>query len=110
MLVEVRVRFITVFASIPKNNLASDPTTSMILCETSVKPAIPNASHRREIICCKRAILSLSSSKILTPHPPLPLASVYPPAFVGGEDTLARRRGGWAVNILEDGRDMIALL
>ncbi len=27
--------------------------------------------YRREIIYCKRAILSLSSSKILTPHPPL---------------------------------------
>jgi hypothetical protein len=26
--------------------------------------------NRREIIYCKRAILSLSSSKILTPHPP----------------------------------------
>ncbi len=26
---------------------------------------------RREIIYCKRAILSLSSSKILTPNPPL---------------------------------------
>ncbi len=29
---------------------------------------------------------------------------------VGGEDTLARRRGGWGVNILEDERDRIALL
>jgi hypothetical protein len=39
----------------------------------------------REIIYCKRAILSLSSSKILTPHPPLRLASVsYPPTKAGG--------------------------
>jgi hypothetical protein len=30
-----------------------------------------NRTHRREIIYCKRAILSLSSSKIWTPHPPL---------------------------------------
>jgi hypothetical protein len=29
---------------------------------------------------------------------------------LGGEDTLARRRGGWGVNILEDERDSIALL
>ncbi len=66
--------------------------------------------ERREIIYCKRAVLSLSSSKILTPHPPLRPASVYPPAFVGGEDTLARQRGGWGVNILEGERDRIALL
>ncbi len=46
---------------------------------------------------CKRAILYLWSSKILTPHPPLPLpapASVYR-LCCGGEDTLAGRRGGW---------------
>jgi hypothetical protein len=35
--------------------------------------------NRREIIYCKRAILCLSSSKILTPHPPLRLASVSSP-------------------------------
>jgi hypothetical protein len=41
--------------------------------------------HRREIIYCKREILSLSSSKILTPHPPLRLASVSsPPTKAGG--------------------------
>jgi hypothetical protein len=67
---------------------------------------VGDGSWRREIIYFKNAILilSLSSSKILTPHPPLP------PTFVGGEDTLARRRGGWGVNILEDERDRIALL
>jgi hypothetical protein len=36
-----------------------------------------------------------------SPHRP---ASVYPPPLVRGEDTLARGRGGWGVNILEDGR------
>jgi hypothetical protein len=61
---------------------------------------------------CKRAILCLSSSKILTiltPHPPL---RVNPPPFLGGggEDTLAGRRGGWGVNILEDESHRIALL
>jgi hypothetical protein len=41
--------------------------------------------NRRDIIYCKRAILSLSSSKILTPHPPLRLASVSsPPTKAGG--------------------------
>jgi hypothetical protein len=71
--------------------------------------SVSHALQRREIIYWKRAILSLSSSKILTPHPLLRPASVYPPAFVGGEDTLARRRGGRGINILEDERDRIAL-
>jgi hypothetical protein len=30
--------------------------------------------------------------------------------FLYGEDTLARGRGGWGVNILEEERDRIALL
>ncbi len=79
------------------------------VCKIRLKVIISKHATRREIIyCVKRAILSLSSSKILTPHPPLRQASVY--AFVGGEDTLARRRGGWGFNILEDERDRIALL
>jgi hypothetical protein len=41
-------------------------------------------------------------NKILTPHPPHRPASVYPPPLVREEDTLAGRRGGWGVNILED--------
>ncbi len=67
--------------------------------------------ERREIIYCKRAILSLTSSKMLTPHPPLSLASESPPPPNKGEGcTLAGRRGVWGVNILEDERDRIALL
>jgi hypothetical protein len=48
----------------------------------------------------------------IDPLPPLRPASVYPPPLVGGggEDTLAGRRGGWGVNILEDERHRIALL
>ncbi len=74
--------------------------------------ALPVRLERREIIYCKRAILSLSSSKILTTHPPLRLASVSSPPTKAGGYTLAGRRGGWGggVNILEDGRDRIALL
>jgi hypothetical protein len=56
------------------------------------------------IFYCKRAILFLLSSKILTPHPPLR------PAFVAGEDRRTGRKGGWRVNILEDERNRIALL
>ncbi len=40
----------------------------------------------------------------IDPHPPHRPASVYHPPLVRGEDTLARRRGGWGVNILEDVR------
>ncbi len=59
------------------------------------------------IFYCKRAILFLSSSKILTPHPPLRPASLSSPRNKAGgyttlHYTLAGRRGGWGVNILED--------
>jgi hypothetical protein len=40
------------------------------------------------------------------PHRP---ASVYPPAFGAGEDTLAGWRGGRGVNILEDARHFSVL-
>jgi hypothetical protein len=52
--------------------------------------------NRREIIYCKWAILSLSSTKILTPPSPSPSDECVPPPLLGGggEDTLARRRGG----------------
>jgi hypothetical protein len=55
--------------------------------KTEAKPA-----HRREIIYCKRAILSLSSSKILTPPPPpSPPGECVLPPNKGGGYTLARR-------------------
>jgi hypothetical protein len=38
----------------------------------------------------------------IDPPPPHRPASVYPPPLVRGEDTLARWRWGWGVNILED--------
>jgi hypothetical protein len=65
------------------------------------------------IFYCKRAILFLlflSSSQILTPHPPLRPASLSSSRNKGGGYTLAGRRGGWGVNILEDERNRIALL
>ncbi len=61
----------------------------------------------------ERAILCLSSSKILTPHPPLrPARQVctLPPSLVRGEDTRAGWRGGWGVNIWKDARHRIGLL
>ena len=47
---------------------------------------------RREIIYCKRAILSLSSSKILTPYPPLHPASVSSPSS-GFDPSILRHSG-----------------
>ncbi len=43
--------------------------------------------HRVHILLYKRAILFLSSPKLLTPHPPLRPASVYPPPCGGGGQT-----------------------
>jgi len=40
----------------------------------------------------------------IDPASPSPPAECLPPPLVRGEDTLARRRGGWGVNILEDVR------
>jgi hypothetical protein len=57
------------------------------------------------IFYCKRAMLFLSFSKILTPHPPLRPASLSSPRNKGGEYTLVGRRGDWGVNILEDERN-----
>ncbi len=45
------------------------------------------------IFYCKRAILFLSSSKILTPHPPLRPASLFSPRNKGGGCTLAGGEG-----------------
>jgi hypothetical protein len=47
-----------------------------------------------ERLDCKRPILWLASSKILTPHPPLHPASVSSPRTKGGGYTLAGGAGG----------------
>jgi hypothetical protein len=47
-----------------------------------------------ELLNCRRQILCLASSKILTPHLHHRPASVYPRAFGAGGDTLAGWRGG----------------
>jgi hypothetical protein len=60
-----------------KNNLQKDPGEAVYLTEY--------------IFYCKRAILFLLSSKILTPYPPL---ECVPPAFVaGGGQTRRAERG-----------------
>ncbi len=46
------------------------------------------------IFYCKRAILFLSSSKILIPHPPLRPASVYPPPLLRGRTDSPGGEGG----------------
>jgi hypothetical protein len=54
---------------------------------------------------CKRPIQCLAFSEILTPHP-LTARQVCtpPPLRCGGEDTLAKGRGGGGVNSLKDAR------
>ncbi len=52
-------------------------------------PNSDEGTDHRVQFYCKRAILFLSSSKILTPHPPLHPASVYSPPLLRGEDRLA---------------------
>ncbi len=66
--------------------------------------------ERRQIIYSKRAILSLASSKILTPHPPLRLASESSPPTKAGGAHSPGGEGDGGVNILEDERYRIALL
>ncbi len=67
--------------------------------------------NRREIITVRGQSYV---SRLPKYWPPTPLSArrVCPPPLDGrgGEDTLARRRGGWGVNILEDERHRIALL
>jgi hypothetical protein len=46
---------------------------------------------------CKRPILCLASSKLLTPHPPLRPASVYPAFVGGGGQTRRAERGGGSI-------------
>ncbi len=69
---------------------------------------------REYIFYCKRAILFLSSSKILTPpSPETPGAGVDPAVFWGGgggEGHSRRAVRGRGVDILEDERSRIALL
>jgi hypothetical protein len=57
------------------------------------------------IFYCKMAILFLSSSKILTPHPPLHPVRMSSPRNKGRGYTLAGWTGGWGINILEDERN-----
>jgi hypothetical protein len=45
----------------------------------------------------------------IDPPPPHRPASVYPPAFGAGEDTLARGRGGGGVNSSEEARHCYVL-
>ncbi len=58
-----------------------------------------NKRGRREIITVRGQSYVLHLPKHWPPHPPLRPASV-----LRGEDTLARGRGGWRFNILEDSR------
>ncbi len=67
------------------------------------KPTRYQLSHAAPYYCCKRAILCLASSKILTPHPPLRPASACTPRLCWwGRTHSPVGVWGWGVNILED--------
>ncbi len=74
----------------------SEPTKLLAHYETKTqKRRGPQTDkHTEYIFYCKRAILFLSSSKILTPHPPLRPASLSSPRNKGGGYTLERGIGG----------------
>jgi hypothetical protein len=81
--------------------LASKEEIRRLFVPPELAPQIPLIVER---LYCKRPILWLASSKILTPQPPSPPGECVPPAFGAGEDTLAGWRRGWGINILEDAR------
>jgi hypothetical protein len=71
----------------------AQPKTALILSFSLLSMAQCSYTRALFTFYCKRAILFLSSSKILTPHPPLR----------PGEDTLAGRIGGsifWKTRVL----------
>jgi hypothetical protein len=85
-LIQLAVEMVTPCTSILLAVEMDTPCTSILLAvemDTTV-----------ERLYCKRPILCLASSQILTPHPPHRPASVYPPAFgAGGGHTRWLERG-----------------
>ena len=75
---------------VPGDELYRGPGSATVLCVDVVHqgiqglPAARIAVLTEYIFYCMRAILFLSSSKILTPHRPLPLASLSSPATKAG--------------------------
>jgi hypothetical protein len=95
-------------ANNPPFALSVDSVAMMILPETFTK-GMSRLSKviflNLERLDCKRSVLCLASSKILTPAPPpSPPGECVPPAFgAGGGHTFWVERGV-GVNILEDAR------
>jgi hypothetical protein len=98
----------------PKKNMVYRPYAGVdynqILCPLQSRlQYIYQGGNRREIIYCKRAILVLSSSKILTPSPPGECVLPPPPPQQqrrGTQYTLAGRRGGWGGSIFWETREI----
>jgi hypothetical protein len=77
-------------------------------CQLMPSPSVRHRDCSVERLLSEANPIWLASSKIpkyWTPPPtPLTARRVCTPLVWGGEDTLARRIGGWGVNILEDVR------
>jgi hypothetical protein len=82
-------------------------TRVKLACVASEAVALLPATTPQSTYFTVRGQSYFSRSKILTPHPPLRPASLSSPRNKGGGHTLAGRRGGWGVNILEDERNRI---
>jgi hypothetical protein len=77
---------------------------------SSEKKQMCIAWERREILVRGQSYFSRLPKYWPPPSPSPHGESVLPPQQRRGEDTLAGRRGGWGVNILEDERNRVALL
>jgi hypothetical protein len=69
------------YLHLPLSSFPSPSPSSPASPSLSIFPSRSPSPQRDH---CKRAILFLSSSKILTPHPPLPLASLSSTRNKGG--------------------------
>ncbi len=91
-----------------RNRRESKDGSTSLTCTSEVHIASRDTVLRREIIVRGQSYFY----RLPKYWPPIPLSAwrVCPPPNKGGGYTLAGRRGGWGVNILEDDRNRIALL
>jgi hypothetical protein len=96
---------VSAFAGVP----AEDSLTAMVVVCLHHTWIFSASIHVYTVLCverlyCKRPILRLASSKILTPHPLTARRVCPPPAFGAGGGHTRWVEWGWGVNILEDSR------
>jgi hypothetical protein len=85
------------------NNTAIQPTSTHFISTAFW-------THHKVLTYVEYRAVSGDFQNMYWPPPPFPSASVSSPRTKGGGYTLARRWGGWGVNILEDARHRSGLL